>query len=391
MSRFNMVVVTTGAVLVLSGLWIANTTLRDVGWLPEVGPSTVALTALIGPIIYYADRLSESGTSTTSNDDRAEIDPEDLKARTERWSEEAMINPAFPSGHGPEEASGDGNLAAGNESNEAAGDSDDTSRTSKDDTEVEDSEFEFNWLNETGVNFADIGGMEGQKQELLRDVITPLSNREKANALGVTAPNIVFHGPPGTGKTYLAKALATELDLPVALLSGADIQSKWINESASTVRALFAEAQEVASSEGGAVVFIDEVDSVLKQRTGGGNTHEEDTKVVNEFLGGLEETGEHNIVFIGATNRLNALDDAGMRSGRIDKKVHIGKPDTAAREAILRAQLDERRHDISDAEIKELAARTDEAVAADLKAIIDKAAKKTLVRGGTVVRSRDLR
>jgi SpoVK/Ycf46/Vps4 family AAA+-type ATPase len=342
-------------------------------------------------IAYYIIYVSEAGRPVTKTDDTEGLDSETVKARTEKWSDEAMLNPAFPSGQGPGEAnSDDGNLDSASEFETPAANTEAGLDASKDRSGLKESGFEFRWLTETGVRFADIGGMDALKQELLRDVITPLGNPEKANELGVTAPNIVFHGPPGTGKTYFAKALATELDLPVALLSGADIQSKWINESASTVSALFSEAQEVASSEGGAVVFIDEVDSVLKQRAGRGNAHEEDTKVVNEFLGCLEETGEHNIVFIGATNRLGALDNAGVRSGRIDKKIQIGKPDQAAREAIIRAQLNRRRHDISDSEIKELAAGTDDAVAADLKALIERAAKKTLVRGGTVVRSRDL-
>ncbi|MFC7028507.1 AAA family ATPase [Halomicroarcula sp. GCM10025710] len=74
-------------------------------------------------------------------------------------------------------------------------------------------------------------------------------------------------------------------------------------------------------------MFLDELDAVLKQRSGAGQSHEEDNKVVAEFLNHLQETSEHYILFIGATNRLEALDDAGVRSGRIDKKVQIGKPD----------------------------------------------------------------
>ena len=209
--------------------------------------------------------------------------------------------------------------------------------------------LEYNWMRETDVSMEDVGGMNELKQSLETDVIKPLTTgKEKADAFGIPLPNIVFHGPPGTGKTYLAKALATELRLPFAKLSGADVQSKWINESAQKINTLFEEAKTVADSEGGAVVFLDELDAVLKQRTGAGSAHDEDNKVVAEFLNHLQDTSEHNILFIGATNRLEALDEAGIRAGRVDKKIYVGKPDEDAREAIVRAQLADRPNDLSD-------------------------------------------
>ncbi|WP_170964409.1 ATP-binding protein [Natronomonas salsuginis] len=250
--------------------------------------------------------------------------------------------------------------------------------------------MEFHWRVETNVGFDDIGGMDDLKDELRAEVITPLENREKAEELGVSAPNIVFHGPPGTGKTYTAEALATELGLPFAKLSGADVTSKWINESASKVNNLFTEARRVAAKEGGAVVFIDELDSVLKDRAGSESSHEEDNKVVNEFLSHLQDTKDHNIVFIGATNRMEALDEAGTRSGRIDKKIHVGKPDAKARKAILRAQLTDRKHNLSETDIEDLAGATEGAVASDLEQIVNRAAKNVLLRGGDTIRRSDI-
>lgn len=252
-------------------------------------------------------------------------------------------------------------------------------------------EMEYRWDTETDVTFDDVGGMESLKQQLQRDVIAPLkTHRDKADELGVSAPNIVFHGPPGTGKTYMAQALASELGLPFAQLSGSDVQSKWINESATKVNALFEEAKAVAEESGGAVVFLDELDSVLKERSGAGSSHEEDNKVVNEFLNHLENTEEHNIVFIGATNRLESLDEAGIRSGRIDKKIHVGEPDLEAREAVLRAQLGDRPHDLSDGEIKQIAESASGFVAADIEAVVESAAKNVLSRGGNAIQMRDL-
>lgn len=257
--------------------------------------------------------------------------------------------------------------------------------------DVDLSSLTYAWRKETEVSFEDIGGMEELKNELNRDVIKPLTtHKEKAESLGISAPNIVFHGPPGTGKTYMAKALATELGLPFAKLSGADIQSKWINESADKVKQLFDEAEMVAGDAGGAVVFLDELDSVLKNRSGGGG-HEEDNKVVNEFLNHLEDTGENDVVFIGATNRLDSLDEAGIRSGRIDKKVHIGKPDFEARREIITKQLKNRPHDLSEEVIIDVTSDTEGCVAADLELVVKTAAKHVLGRDGETITEKDMK
>lgn len=252
--------------------------------------------------------------------------------------------------------------------------------------------FEFHWMDDSGVTMDDVGGMNELKEELRKDVILPLtSGREQAEALDIPLPNLLLHGPPGTGKTFMAKALAGELGLPFAQLSGSDVQSKWINESASKINQLFAEAKLMAEKEGGAVVFLDELDSVLKSRDGRMG-HDEDQKVVNEFLSKLQETDEHNIVFIGATNRIEALDEAGIRSGRIDKKIHIGKPDRVARRGIIRAQLSGRPHELSEEDIDALATRTEGAVAADLKSIIEDAARHcAFVRGESVLIWQDVK
>ena len=239
---------------------------------------------------------------------------------------------------------------------------------------------EFHWQTETDVSFNDVGGMKELKKELREDILVPIKEKpELAAELGITAPNIVFHGPPGTGKTFLAEALATELELPFAKLSGVDLQSKWINESAEKVNTLFAEAIQVADQAGGAVIFLDELDSVLKERTGGSNTHEEDMKVVNEFLNHLEDINEHNIVFIGATNRLEALDEAGIRSGRIDKRIKVGRPDQEARQKILRAQLSRKPNGTSERDREEIATMMDGMVASDIELVVKQAARDVLM------------
>jgi SpoVK/Ycf46/Vps4 family AAA+-type ATPase len=340
----------------------------------QTGAATVALTVLVTTLSYGCYKLSQSVSvpTTTRTGDTERLDPEVVKQRTERWSDEATNALGFPPDQKP------------NRDSQPARPSEPTS------SGIDLPEMEFAWQSETDVSFEDILGMETVKHDLRAEVIKPLDNPEKAEKLGVAAPNIVFHGPPGTGKTFTAKALATELGLPFASLSGADIQSKWINESASKVNDLFNEAREVAAREGGAVVFLDELDSVLKDRSGTESAHEEDNKVVNEFLNHLEDTKDHNVVFIGATNRLDALDQAGIRSGRIDLKIHVGKPDREARKAILRAKLAEREHTLSEDDIADLAAATDGAVAADLEQLVNRAAKNVLLRDGDTIHRSDI-
>jgi transitional endoplasmic reticulum ATPase len=383
---------TCTAVVASGGTWIVDADLLGNIMPPGTGESPLALVAVAAPFVYVFYKLytPASGPVTVGTNDGDKMDPEVVKERTEQWSPEAAINPAFPTGQGPNDPSS----RNGDQSSPTHDDED--SGTNGAGTESIDgpslaSEMEFNWLSETDVSFEDIGGMEDLKNELRTEVIKPLENREKAEELGVSSPNIVFYGPPGTGKTYTAEALATELDLPFAKLSGADVQSKWINESATKVNNLFREAQQVAAKEGGAVVFLDELDSVLKARSGSGIAHEEDNKVVNEFLNHLEDTKDHDIVFIGATNRLESLDEAGIRPGRIDKKIIVGKPNVTDRAAIIRAQLADRPHQISDTGITTLAAKTKGAVAADLKLLVERAAKQTLARNGDEVRWIDIR
>jgi len=147
----------------------------------------------------------------------------------------------------------------------------------------------------------------------------------------------------------------------------------------------------VADNKGGAIVFLDELDSVLKSQTDVSRAHEEDRKVVNEFLNHLETSDDH-IVFIGATNRFDVLDQAGIRSGRIDKTVHIGKPTLKDRKEILATQLDHRPNTVTEEQIEFIAERTSGLVAADLAALVEDAARRTVFeRGDDTILWEDLR
>ena len=330
-----------------------------------------ALVVVPSAYAYYLLWRPEDLIRTSSVTNESAFEPEFVRDRTAQWSDEEAERQSTPETFVSQQQ-----LLSNDTEREPQ-----QKQRSDQNQDVDLSELEFDWTTDTGIDFDDVGGMAELKAALKRDVIKPLTtHREKAEELGISPTDLIFYGPPGTGKTYLAEALATELDLPFVKLSGADIQSKWINESAEKVNALFEEAREIAEYDDGAVIFLDELDSVLKGRSGSGNAHEEDNKVVNEFLSQLEDTSDHGIVFIGATNRMESLDGAAIRSGRFDRKIHIGMPDRHARLSILKAQLRDRPHNLAEEQIKAIAERTDGMTAADLASLIEDAARNSLFR-----------
>lgn len=256
-------------------------------------------------------------------------------------------------------------------------------------TDIDTDDHRFDWVTETHVEMADVGGLDDVKEELRQDIVKPMREKpEKAETFDIPLPNVLLYGPPGTGKTYLAKALATELGFPFVSLSGSDIMSKWINESAEKIGWLFKEAEGLAEETGGAVVFLDELDAVLPERQA--DSHGEDRKVVNEFLSHLQESARERVLFVGATNEREHLDDAATRNGRIDKEILVGEPDHDARKEIIDAQLAGRPNSLTDADIERLARATEGAVAADLQAIVTQAARNAAFgRGGDEIEVRD--
>lgn len=228
---------------------------------------------------------------------------------------------------------------------------------------------------EIGINFQDIGALDNVKEALQELVMLPLRRPELFSKGGLIKPckGILLFGPPGTGKTMLAKAVATEAGASFINVSMSTITSKWFGEDEKNVRALFTLAAKVAPT----IIFIDEVDSMLGQRSRTGE-HEAMRKIKNEFMahwdGLLSKAGERVLV-LAATNRPFDLDDAIIR--RFERRIMVGLPDKDNRERILRAIL-EKESIADDLDFAELANMTEGYTGSDLKNLCTVAAYRPI-------------
>ncbi|PUA31250.1 MAG: AAA family ATPase [Candidatus Terraquivivens tikiterensis] len=183
----------------------------------------------------------------------------------------------------------------------------------------------------TSVTYEDIGGLQEQIQRIRELIELPLRYPELFQKLGIDPPKgILLYGPPGCGKTLLAKAVATEADANFILINGPEIMNKYYGETEARLREIFRKAEEEAPS----IIFIDEIDAIAPKRSE--VTGEVEKRVVAQLLAlmdGLESRG--SVIVIGATNRQNALDPALRRPGRFDREIEIGIPDKKARKEIL--------------------------------------------------------
>jgi len=225
------------------------------------------------------------------------------------------------------------------------------------------------------VTYEDVGGLQEAIEKIREMVELPLKHPELFKRLGIEPPKgVLLYGPPGCGKTLLAKAVANETDAYFIAINGPEIMSKFYGESEQKLREVFEEAKQHAP----AIVFIDEIDAIAPKREE--VTGEVEKRVVAQLLAlmdGLEARGD--VIVIGATNRPNAIDPALRRPGRFDREIEIGVPDVKGRYEIL--QIHTRNMPLAeDVDLKKLAEITHGFVGADLAALCREAAMKALRR-----------
>ncbi|WP_335999570.1 proteasome-activating nucleotidase Pan1 [Halorientalis halophila] len=221
------------------------------------------------------------------------------------------------------------------------------------------------------VTYQDIGGIEEQMEEVRETVEMPLENPGMFEDVGIDPPSgVLLHGPPGTGKTMLAKAVANQTDATFIKMAGSELVHKFIGEGAKLVRDLF----DLARQEEPAVVFIDEIDAIAAKRTesktsGDAEVQRTMMQLLSE-MDGFEDRGEIRI--IAATNRFDMLDRAILRPGRFDRLIEVPKPDVEGREQIF--QIHTRDMNVADdVNWRALAEMADDSSGADVKAICTEA------------------
>lgn len=222
------------------------------------------------------------------------------------------------------------------------------------------------------VKWADIGGLEGVKTELRETVMYPVNHPEMFLKFGQNpSKGVLLYGPPGCGKTLLAKAVATECKANFISIKGPELLSKWVGDSEGNVRAIFDKARGSAPC----VLFFDEIDSVGKSRMTASNDGGTTDRMLNQILTEMDGMNQKKNVFVmGATNRPGLLDSALMRPGRLDQLVYIPLPDYKSRVKILQAKLGKAPLG-EDVNVEQIAERTEGFSGADMTEICQRAAK----------------
>ena len=238
-----------------------------------------------------------------------------------------------------------------------------------------------------GIRFDDVAG-EDEAKESLAEIVDYLHNPSKYTDAGASMPKgILLVGPPGTGKTMLAKAVAGESNVPFFSISGSEFVEMFVGMGASKVRDLFSQAKEKAPC----IVFIDEIDAIGQKRSGGamgGNDEREQT--LNQLLTEMDGFDSNNgVIILAATNRPESLDPALTRPGRFDRRVPVELPDLAGREAILKVHA-RKIKPAEDVDFHTIARMASGASGAELANIINEAALRAVRNGRTIVTQADL-
>ncbi len=226
------------------------------------------------------------------------------------------------------------------------------------------------------VTWDDVGGLESLKEELKEAIEWPLKHKEALKHVDVSTPKgILLHGLPGTGKTLVAKAIAKMTESNFIAVKGPELLSKWVGESEKGVREIFRKARQAAPC----IIFFDEIDSLVPRRGGSDSSHVSEN-VVSQILteiDGLEEI--HGVVIIGATNRLDIVDEALLRPGRFDRIIEVPKPDARGRRLIFEIHT-KKKPLASDVDLEKIVEITDGFSGADIAGICNRAAITALKR-----------
>ena len=237
-----------------------------------------------------------------------------------------------------------------------------------------------------GIHFDDVAG-EDEAKENLAEIVDYLHNSKKYTDAGASMPKgLLLVGPPGTGKTMLAKAVAGESGVPFFSISGSEFVEMFVGMGASKVRDLFKQAKEKAPC----IVFIDEIDAIGKKRDGqvGGNDEREQT--LNQLLTEMDGfEGNNGVIILAATNRPESLDPALTRPGRFDRRVPVELPDLKGREAILKVHA-KKIKPADDVDFHTIARMASGASGAELANIVNEAALRAVRQGRTIVHEADL-
>ena len=234
----------------------------------------------------------------------------------------------------------------------------------------------------SNITFKDVAGIKEIKEEL-EEVVDFLNEPQKYLKHGVKLPKgVILVGPPGVGKTLIARAVAGEADVPFFYQSGASFVQIYVGMGAKKVRELFAKAKQNAP----AIVFIDEIDAVGKKRSGTSNDEREST--LNELLTQMDGfEGDSGVIVIAATNKVEVLDEALLRAGRFDRRVHVGLPNIEDRKKILELYLDGKNYEIN---IDQLSIDTTGFSSAALATLINEALLNMIKRKSKILDSDDI-
>ena len=237
------------------------------------------------------------------------------------------------------------------------------------------------------VTFADVGGLEEQKRELYEAVILPLTNPRIFKEMGIEPPKgVLLYGPPGCGKTLLARAVASMAKATFIRLVGSELVQKYVGEGARLVREVFKLARRRAPS----IVFIDEIDAIAAKRLEVSTSGEREVqRTLMQLLAELDGFDPlDNVKVIAATNRIDILDPALLRPGRFDRLIYVPPPDRRARLEILKIHT--RNMPLADdVDLEEIAEMTEGATGADLKAIVVEAGYSAIRSGRRYVTMQD--